>query len=95
MSRLALERVVECGDSESLWYGIREETEWYDISNHSCVYELDKLISEGWEIVDVKVSVTSNCSSGGYRAKYDHTIVVLELREAYEDGFVGDYGVNC
>lgn len=97
MARKVIERIVEANSGTSLEKGVKEMLLWFDSSNYSRLYRLEELMSEGWEVIDVKVSTSVVMSEYEYgsKYKYDHTIMVLELREAYEDGFVGDYGVNC
>ena len=79
--RLVVERIVECGDSSSINKMLENKAYWYNIANHSHYYDLDKLLNEGWIIVDTTVSTARCCSQSGYTQRQDHTILILEKNE--------------
>lgn len=75
--KLVLERVCEGSDYVSTTiYAKYGKSHWNDIVTGKC-YSLHKLIEEGWEIEDVKVSSSRCCSSNGYVSNLDHTILIL------------------
>ena len=77
--KLVIERVFENTDS-SITNELRRSHEWHNIANYDYHYNLEKLLNDGWEIVDVKVS-TAIAYSNGYIKKQDHTILILEKNQ--------------